>query len=411
MVRKLEEIFNECLERMNQGESVESCLCRYPEHAAELQVLLSTAINVRWRASRIQPDPAFKARARAQFIGAQYYAQQARQQVQAPRQTPGIFSWQRAWVPAIGTVFLVLFGSVGTAAAASNAMPDEALYPVKMATEQVQLTFAFADEDKAELNTKLAEKRSQEIATLATQGKTDYVPAVTQHMISHLEQASIAIAKVETAESNATAVMATKPAALPPAKLPPAASAPPLQPVPVTPPSQPAPVPPTPSASVPGKSADSKSGTASQETTGAATTKTTKLKELLDAAASKNVTTLQNVMEKAPETAKPALQKAIEASQDKLKQIKQDSSLHKPSSPPGTIRDTDRKPGTNLPGKPNLNRGTDKDSNNDDDNDSDGKVIPPPAVPNPVLPPKTGPVNPPLPPKTGTSSVSPWTSK
>jgi hypothetical protein len=153
MNRQLEEIFNECVERLHQGDSIENCLLSYPEFATELETLLRTALNVNWRGSMVQPRPQFKALARSQFINAQYATAQAKQA------RPTFFSLQRAWAPALAMVLLLIFSSVGTAAAASNAMPDQPLYPVKLATEQVRLTLAFSDKAKAELNVQLVEVR------------------------------------------------------------------------------------------------------------------------------------------------------------------------------------------------------------------------------------------------------------
>ena len=63
MAKKLENIFNECLERILQGESLESCLASYPKEAAQLEPLLRTALGFSWRASSVQARPEFKARA------------------------------------------------------------------------------------------------------------------------------------------------------------------------------------------------------------------------------------------------------------------------------------------------------------------------------------------------------------
>ena len=84
MSKKLEEIFDECLERLQQGDSIENCLMQYPEVAAELEILLRTAVNVNWRSSLVRPRPEFKAYARAQFIGMQHAAAQKKQPSHRP---------------------------------------------------------------------------------------------------------------------------------------------------------------------------------------------------------------------------------------------------------------------------------------------------------------------------------------
>ena len=44
---ELENILDECLERLVKGETVEQCLQRYPEQAAQLELLLRTAQAVK----------------------------------------------------------------------------------------------------------------------------------------------------------------------------------------------------------------------------------------------------------------------------------------------------------------------------------------------------------------------------
>ena len=195
MAKKLEDIFNECLERMLQGESIESCLSSYPEEATELEPLLRTAMGFSWRASSIQPRPEFKAQVRARLQGAQVYAKQ-----QSQPQRHGFFAWQRGWAFALTAVLVILIASSGTAAASSGALPDETLYPVKLGTEQLRLTFTFSSEGKANLHAQLVESRAWEIAVMARQGKTEQVVMVTEKLAIQLEETSHAINKAGDVE-------------------------------------------------------------------------------------------------------------------------------------------------------------------------------------------------------------------
>jgi len=305
MSRQLQDIFEECVERLRQGDSIENCLNSYPEVASELQVLLRASLNVNWRASMVQPRPEFKARARAQFIRAQQHAAQAKEV--KPKLT--IFSLQRAWVPALAVVLILVFSSVGTAAAASKAMPDEPLYPAKIATEQVQLTFAFSNEAKAELNVKLAEIRSQEIATMASQGKTEQVIATTERLTQNLDAAETAIYKIEEAQTGQ--VLSTTQETDPTPELPAAE---------VTEPS---------TEEEPEKSRD----TTTQEETQFSpsqeeefpVSKAEQMKQALNKGISKNLETMEKVKDKTPDQAKEALQKAIDMAKNKQ------NKLNKPS--------------------------------------------------------------------------------
>jgi outer membrane biosynthesis protein TonB len=195
MAKRLEEIFEECLERIEKGESIESCLASYPEESAELEFMLRTFINVQWRSSLVEPSPQFKAWGKAQLYNA-FNAERARQAAAEPKRH-GILSLRRIWVPALaGLMIFILLGGVGTAAASGTALPDQPLYGVKLATEQVRLAFSFSDVDKAEVNTQIAETRAQEIAAMAELGKTEYVVATTERMLDSLESAEQAINRV-----------------------------------------------------------------------------------------------------------------------------------------------------------------------------------------------------------------------
>jgi hypothetical protein len=340
MNRHLEEIFNECIERLRQGDSIENCLLNYPEEAAEIEPLLRTASNINWRASMVQPRPEFKARARYQFINAQYAEAQAKE----ARFHPTLFSLQRAWMPALVMVLLLVFSSVGTAAAASNAMPDQPLYPVKLATEQVQLTLAFSNETKAELNTKLMETRSQEIITMATQGKTDQVIAATARLAQNLEAAETALNKVEETKTRQFS--------------------PPPRPATLAP-TQPAPSQPLPPPASSDKTKENTGPAGGQTATTRASVEADKLRQSVTASINKNLASLENAQEKTSEKAKEALQRAIELTKNKQIQIqkprdtdtKDKPGLHLPTPQGGIpkpfspgVKDDDVKPPNLMPG-------------------------------------------------------------
>lgn len=332
MARQLEEIFNECIERLRQGDSVENCLMNYPEVAADLEILLRTALNVNWRGSMVQPRPEFKAYARAQLFNVQYAMSQERQPA---ARKPSLFSLRHAWVPALAMVVLLLFSSVGTAAAAANAMPDEPLYPVKLATEQVRISFAFSDETKADLNVKLAETRSQEIATMATQGKTEQVIIATDRLAQHIEAADQAIRKVEETKERQAPPPPPTPTITAPTPAPSTSPAP----VPAQPPTTAPTTPPTPTDKP--KDATGQAGvqqTPPQERTKVKVAEAEKLRQALKATISRNLTVLENARDKAPEREKPALQKAIDLAKTRQLQLQQ---------PPGT--GTPINPGTKPP--------------------------------------------------------------
>lgn len=75
-------------------------------------------------------------------------------------------------IPAL--IMLTLLVGGGTSYAATDALPGELLYPIKVdVNERVVSAFTFSDESEAALQTHLAEKRLQEAETLAAAGKLD----------------------------------------------------------------------------------------------------------------------------------------------------------------------------------------------------------------------------------------------
>jgi len=180
------DILSECLDRILKGEAVEQCLQRYPKQAPELEPLLRTALKAK-AASTITTRPEFRARARYEF-------QLALREMASKKQSKFAFNWhpqwrwQSGWAIGIVSALVVIIGGGSTVFAASSSMPDSALYPVKLATEQVQLAVTPSDSGKAELNATFADRRAEEIAYLASKGDTPRIRAMVQVLNSHLQK-------------------------------------------------------------------------------------------------------------------------------------------------------------------------------------------------------------------------------
>jgi len=184
MMKKRKEfnnILDECLERvLIEGEAIEQCLASYPELAAELEPLLQTALATS-NASAIKPRPEFRDRARYQF-------RVALQEMEDKRGRR-FFSWQPRWATAVIVVLVLLLAGGGTVTAAGNSMPDEPLYRVKLATEAVRLVLTPSTLGKAELYVNLADKRVVEIIKMAEKGKSEHVERTAQRLNTCLVRA------------------------------------------------------------------------------------------------------------------------------------------------------------------------------------------------------------------------------
>lgn len=352
MARKLDDIFNECYERIRSGESLKSCLKRYPEHAAELESLLKTSFDIGRRASYIQPRPEFKHWAQVRLEGAQHYAKQQRQ-----AERPSLFSWRQGWAVAVTAILVLLLTGGSTVAASSDALPDEPLYPVKLATEQVRLAFAISDTSKAELHTKLAENRALEIETMADQGKTEYAVSAAEKLANQLEQANLAMAKAESVRGEAAPATATPETTV-------TAPVPPVPPSPPGGPPTPPVVQPSPTEEQPTEGQPTPPTATTQDK--GVTTKTEHFKKSLEKSTSKSLTALENALEKAPQQAKPDLQRAIDIISEK--------SHGKPSQEPGT--------GAGETGNKDKDNGKTRDKSNGKEENKPTPVTPEPSQPN-----------------------------
>jgi hypothetical protein len=203
MANKFDNILDECLERVIRGESIEACLESYPEHAAELKPLLLTALDTR-KAVDITPRAEFRERASRQF-------QEAIRDMPA-QGSRGFFGWFPRWATVVSVVVVLLLAGSGTVVAAGNSLPDNPLYAVKLATEEVRLVFATSTLDKAELYVKLTDERVAEIIEMADRGKTAQVAQTTERLNDQLmamaDLAIVAVGPVE--ESGAMLFRATE---------------------------------------------------------------------------------------------------------------------------------------------------------------------------------------------------------
>ncbi len=184
--KRFEDVFEECLELvLTRGETIESCLSRYPEHAGELRPLLETALVTK-RATAVEPSVEFRERARAHFY-------RALEEQAAPRKRVG-FAWgwssQPRWAAAVGVVVAVILMSGGTVAAASRSMPGQPLYAVKEATEQVRVALTPSAMGKAEFYAQLADRRVAEIVYLADRNDPRLVQQVTEQLDNCLDRIS-----------------------------------------------------------------------------------------------------------------------------------------------------------------------------------------------------------------------------
>jgi len=194
---RFDDILSNCTERLLQGESVEQCLARYPEQAAELEPLLMVAAAARRTSSAVEPRPEFKARVRHEVQS------QLRSEGRKPeaKRTPALH-WMPRWaMAAVTLVFVVLLAGTTTVAASSETVPGDTLYSVKTASEQVQLKLTFSKAAKARLEARFAGRRVWETARLAQKGRLGQASSLAARFEAHLANIEQLAARIEATDA------------------------------------------------------------------------------------------------------------------------------------------------------------------------------------------------------------------
>lgn len=187
-----------CVDDIRAGRhSVEECLAAYPQMRGELEPLLSLAQRLA-PPSPVEIDPVRKMQARLRFTEALHREQRQpwwQRLWPAPRPRQG---WRMMPVVAALALIMVL-GTGGGAvfAAAQSAQPDDPLYGLKTAIEQVQVATAFSDDARAEAQLQIAERRLAELTRALETGNEAAAVQTTHAYQIALAQAIKHLAKAE----------------------------------------------------------------------------------------------------------------------------------------------------------------------------------------------------------------------
>jgi LysM repeat protein len=153
--------FDDCVDRLATGQSIEECLRLYPQYEALFRPLLETGQVVR----RLQLNPLEVTQAQA--VG--------RSRLDAALREPYIVPRQRTY-PILRLAAVLLIGFLvftgGAAAYSQSSLPGDALYGLKLFTENAQLNFS-ADADA--LQESFAARRLAEIQSLFAAGRSEKV--------------------------------------------------------------------------------------------------------------------------------------------------------------------------------------------------------------------------------------------
>ncbi len=140
-----------CLTLLVQGVSVDECLRRYPEQQESLYALLATGARLREQPILLL-SPAARARARAQMHSA------------LRRQQRNGVRW-RSFRLALATLVIALMLAAGTLGLSQVSNPGDALYALKLQSEEWRLHLSDTAEGRARLHLLYAQRRAAEVRT------------------------------------------------------------------------------------------------------------------------------------------------------------------------------------------------------------------------------------------------------
>lgn len=156
---EFEAILETCVEQLAEGDaSLEECLARYPQYAAQLEPILFTVTALQ-RGREIRPSPFLRGRIRAELTHA-IKSSNSEGRFRVKREVP-LFFWRMAL-----NVAVLLFALVMTTTVfAQSALPGESLYNWKLNTERV---WRVLSRDPLSTDLKLADRRINEYVAVST---------------------------------------------------------------------------------------------------------------------------------------------------------------------------------------------------------------------------------------------------
>ncbi len=191
MSREFVETLDECVERLTKGESIQSCLNRYPMYAEELRPLLEVAASTIRAAENVRPDLAARERNFQRFsqaISTTARRREERSPWWQPWKSRGFTHLARPVLVGFMAIALLTTGVGATTAASSNSVPGEPLYWVKATRESVESRLPRSSEDRASYEAKLAQVRGDEVNKLIQRGQFTRANNVMPRMTVHLKR-------------------------------------------------------------------------------------------------------------------------------------------------------------------------------------------------------------------------------
>ena len=160
-----EAVLHESLDLMEQGESIEKILVRYPDVASGLRPFLETAAQL----ATLAPQPSLAAKQKSQKA----FLAHAKSLNVAPAQPSSWYRLRQILLPLASLALVVILFGATAVSVSGSAIPGDALYPVKRIVENVRLNWANDVEEATVLTDQYREERIREVQSLLRTGRTE----------------------------------------------------------------------------------------------------------------------------------------------------------------------------------------------------------------------------------------------
>lgn len=168
MNKKLIDALEICLQALDNGETIDATLKRFPALADELRPILEASLHAKSMAGEaVAEDVHRRGRARVLQRAAEF-----RESKRAPRKRTWIFAFRPVAVTLMLVVFLL--SGTGLVRASTTSLPGDNLYPVKRTWEDFTLVFT-SGMKREELELTYETERVEEINELLAEGRGEVV--------------------------------------------------------------------------------------------------------------------------------------------------------------------------------------------------------------------------------------------
>lgn len=184
-----EAVLQECLDYMEQGESVDAIIARFPELGAELRPFLETAVQL----AALAPQPSLAAKQQSQKA---FLAHAASLKV-TPIRPSTWYRVRQTLLPLASLALLLILFSAAAVSVSASAIPGDALYPVKRLVENVRLNRTDDPTAAADLLAEFDQERIREVQTLLRTGRSAEV--TFDGVVEMIQPEEWTVAKIDVA--------------------------------------------------------------------------------------------------------------------------------------------------------------------------------------------------------------------